>query len=146
MMISDASKPSLPDAEALRARPRVALIDDDPGVRESFSLNLEDGGFDVVAFEGGPSALAWFARGGTADLILLDINLPDMDGYAVLQCLRESAATRSIPVVGISANAMAGDVERAAAAGFSEYLTKPLDVGQFLAVVDRFLYDPIDSI
>jgi CheY-like chemotaxis protein len=48
-------------------------------------------------------------------------------------------------VVGISANAMAGDVERAAAAGFSEYLTKPLDVGQFLAVVDRFLYDPIDS-
>ena len=46
------------------------MIDDDPGVRESVSLNLEDSGFDVIAFEGGPSALAWFARGETADLIV----------------------------------------------------------------------------
>ena len=69
-------------------------------------------------------------------LILLDINLPDMDGYAVLQCLRENEATRAIPVVAISANAMPGDLARGKAAGFAAYITKPLDVDQLLRVVD----------
>ena len=69
-------------------------------------------------------------------LILLDINLPDMDGYAVMQCLREHAATRDIPVVGISANAMPQDLERGKAAGFAAYLTKPLDIDRLLQVVD----------
>jgi len=72
-------------------------------------------------------------------LILLDINLPEMDGFEVLRCLRENPATRNIPVIGISANAMPRDIERARAAGFVDYLTKPLDIGQFLAVVERNL-------
>jgi PAS domain S-box-containing protein len=72
-------------------------------------------------------------------LILLDINLPDMDGYEVLRRLQANPATRSIPVLGISANAMPKDIERALAAGFADYLTKPLDVGQFMAAVDIHL-------
>ncbi|WP_162910968.1 PAS domain S-box protein [Azohydromonas sediminis] len=72
-------------------------------------------------------------------LILLDIGLPDMDGFAVLECLRRSEATRSIPVVAVSANAMPRDVERAKAAGFDAYLTKPLDIAQLLRVVDEML-------
>jgi len=69
-------------------------------------------------------------------LILLDINLPDMDGYAVMQCLREKESTRDIPVVAVSANAMPKDLARGKAAGFAEYLTKPLDVDRLLQVVD----------
>ena len=72
-------------------------------------------------------------------LILLDINLPDMDGYDVMQCLRENPATRDIPVVAISANAMPKDLARGKAAGFQDYLTKPLEVGRLLAVVDAFI-------
>jgi hypothetical protein len=72
-------------------------------------------------------------------LILLDINLPDMDGYAVMKCLRESPVTRDIPVVAISANAMPKDLARGRAAGFADYLTKPLDVAQLLAVLDKVL-------
>lgn len=68
------------------------------------------------------------ARTHQPDLILLDINLPDMDGYAVMQCLRESPLTAHIPVVAVSANAMPKDLERGRAAGFADYLTKPLDV------------------
>jgi hypothetical protein len=69
-------------------------------------------------------------------LILLDINLPEMDGYEVMKCLRENAATRDIAVVAISANAMPGDLARGKAAGFVEYLTKPLEVERLLAVLD----------
>ena len=73
------------------------------------------------------------------DLILLDINLPDMDGYAVMQCLRESDKTRHIPVIAVSANAMPKDLARGEAAGFREYLTKPLEVNKLLKVVDEVI-------
>jgi len=72
-------------------------------------------------------------------LILLDINLPDMDGYAVMQCLRESAVTRDIPVVAISANAMPQDLARGKAAGFVDYLTKPLEVNRLVQVIDGII-------
>ena len=72
-------------------------------------------------------------------LILLDVNLPDLDGYAVMQCLREDATTRGIPVIAVSASAMPRDIERGKAAGFAAYLTKPLDVGRLLRVVDDTL-------
>jgi hypothetical protein len=72
-------------------------------------------------------------------LILLDINLPGMDGYEVMQCLRENPLTRGIPVVAVSANAMPKDLARGKAAGFADYLTKPLDIEQLLRTVDQVL-------
>ena len=72
-------------------------------------------------------------------LILLDINLPDMDGFEVMRRLLENPETRDIPVLAISANAMPDDLARGKAAGFVDYLTKPLDVGVFLAAVDAAL-------
>ncbi|MFM1890954.1 MAG: hypothetical protein RLZ44_31, partial [Pseudomonadota bacterium] len=75
-------------------------------------------------------------------LILLDINLPDMDGYDVLRCLREDAMTRDIPVVAISANAMPKDLARGRAAGFKEYLTKPLEVDRLMRILDELLGTP----
>src|SRR5206468_9456724 len=77
------------------------------------------------------------ARTHKPALILLDINLPDMDGYAVMQCLREHQATRLIPVLAISANAMPKDIERGKAAGFAGYLTKPIDVLELTRTVAR---------
>lgn len=71
------------------------------------------------------------------DLILLDINLPGMDGYEVLQVLKADLQLRHVPVLAVSANAMPKDIERGIAAGFADYLTKPLDVGRFLASIDR---------
>jgi len=73
------------------------------------------------------------------DLILLDITLPDMDGYAVLSRLRAQEEIRTIPVIGISANAMPKDLERARAAGFADYLTKPLDIARLLAAIDELI-------
>lgn len=75
------------------------------------------------------------------DLILLDINLPEMDGYAVMECLQTNIATRTIPVVAISANVMSGDFARGKAAGFAKYLGKPIDISKFLSTIDEILVE-----
>ena len=73
------------------------------------------------------------------DLVLLDIQLPGMDGYEVLRRLRLTEAGRQVPVIAVSANAMAHDVEHGLAAGFVRYLTKPLDMQELLAAVEAAL-------
>ncbi|MDP1928866.1 MAG: response regulator [Thiobacillus sp.] len=72
-------------------------------------------------------------------LILLDINMPGMDGYQLLSVLKAEASLKAVPVVAITANAMPRDIERGKIAGFADYLTKPLDVERFSAVIDRLL-------
>jgi len=73
------------------------------------------------------------------DVILLDINMPDMDGYQILEIFKASALLQNIPVVAVTANAMPRDIERGMAAGFAEYLTKPINVQQFHTALDRLL-------
>lgn len=80
------------------------------------------------------------AMGEKPDLILMDINLPGMDGYEALIQLRNNPATDAIPVIGLSANAMPSDFERAEAAGFDEYLTKPIEANKLLATVFSILF------
>ncbi len=86
-----------------------------------------------------PEAGLRLARETVPDLILLDINLPGMDGYEVLTRLRADAATAGIPVLAVSADAMPEHVERARAAGFDDYLTKPLDAAALFDAVERHL-------
>jgi CheY-like chemotaxis protein len=69
-------------------------------------------------------------------LILLDINLPLMDGYELLKKLRQNETTRQIPVIAVSANAMNSDIERGLSAGFAEYITKPINVRKLLDAID----------
>ncbi|WP_051906796.1 PAS domain S-box protein [Methylomarinum vadi] len=79
------------------------------------------------------------ARSRDPQLILLDINMPVMDGYQVLRVLKNAPDTRHIPVIAITANAMPRDIARGKEAGFADYLTKPLDIRHFNAVIDHFL-------
>lgn len=73
------------------------------------------------------------------DLILLDINMPGMDGYQVLEILQTSDALKNTPVIAVTANAMPRDIEQGKAAGFSDYVTKPLQVNNFLSLIDNYL-------
>jgi PAS domain S-box-containing protein len=79
------------------------------------------------------------ARSHRPDLLLLDIHLPDIDGYKVLALLRADAATRGIPAVAVTAQAMPEDIRRAMAAGFDQHLAKPLDLASFDAMLERML-------
>jgi PAS domain S-box-containing protein len=81
-------------------------------------------------------ALAWSDK---PDLVLLDIQLPGMDGFEVLRRLRADPRTRQVPVLAVSANAMPADRERAAQAGFANYVTKPIDLPRLLSLLDRLL-------
>lgn len=92
---------------------------------------------DNVELQDAPTAEAGIAKAlvDPPDLVLMDINLPGMDGYQALTQLREDARTASVPVVALTANAMKGDLERGQAAGFTGYLTKPIEIGALLEVV-----------
>lgn len=79
------------------------------------------------------------AQRSPPDLVLVDLNLPGMDGFSALQRLRDMPGLTAVPVIAVTANAMRGDVERGLAAGFSRYLTKPLDVVKLLDAVDDAL-------
>ena len=116
----------------------VLYIEDNPDNMMLVKRALEARGYHLLQAADGQKGVE-VAENQEVDLILLDINLPDMDGYAVMQCLREHEATRSIPVVAISANAMPKDIERGKAAGFVAYLTKPIDVAELLRTVTQLL-------
>lgn len=74
-------------------------------------------------------------------LVLMDINLPGMNGYEALEALRADDRTVAVPIVAMTSDAMLGDAERGLAAGFDEYVTKPIDVLSFFDLLDRYLGD-----
>jgi len=118
--------------------PVVFVVDDNPLNLELVSDVLEAAGFRVRQAISGPDALAAVRR-EAPDLLLLDIGLPGMDGYAVLRALRADPATAAILTVALTAYAMAGDQQRVLDAGFDGYLTKPIDTKTFAKAVSAIL-------
>jgi len=123
----------------IRQRQDVLCIEDNPANLRLIERILARRSDVRLLTAGAPGLGLELAQAHRPALILLDINLPDMDGYEVMKCLRENPATRDIPVVAVSANAMPADLARGKAAGFADYLTKPLDLDRLLAAVDRAL-------
>jgi PAS domain S-box-containing protein len=118
---------------------RVLCIEDNPANLRLLERILKQRGGIELLTAAAPGLGLELARAHRPALILLDINLPDMDGYAVLERLRAAPETCAIPVIAISANAMPKDVARGQAAGFAAYLTKPLQIAELLRQVDATL-------
>jgi signal transduction histidine kinase/CheY-like chemotaxis protein len=132
------AQPAIPAVEAVpgRARLDVLCIEDNPANLRLVERILSRRNDVRLLTASAPGLGLELAAAHRPALILLDINLPEMDGYEVMDCLRQDPATRDIPVVAVSANAMPKDLARGKAAGFAHYLTKPLHVDRLVAVLD----------
>ena len=116
----------------------VAVVEDNPDNRLLLRALLGDR-YDLVEFENGADALSAFAL-ALPDLVLLDISLPGMDGNEILSRIRADERSRALPVVALTAHAMAGDREKFLNAGFDDYITKPIvDEMKLISAIDRAL-------
>ena len=116
----------------------IAVVEDNADNRLLLQAIL-DGLYDLVEYENGIDALAGLAA-NLPDLVLLDISLPGMDGNEILARIRADAKLRGLPVIALTAHAMAGDREKYLAAGFNDYITKPIvDETILLSAIERWL-------
>jgi len=132
-------------AEVSPATQRVLYIEDNPVNLMLMEAVLEREPGVLLTCVPQPEHGLDLALAEPPDLILLDIQMPGIDGFEVLRRLRAAGRTRCVPVVAVSANAMPGDIERARAAGFDDYLTKPIDFDRLLSVVRRFRHQLHDA-
>ncbi len=116
----------------------ILLIEDNPQNRYLVKFLLETRGHEILQAETGPQGLE-MAAANHPDLILLDIQLPGMDGHAVAHALKSDPQLQSIPIVAVTSYAMVGDREKCLAAGAEGYIEKPIDPESFGAEVERFL-------
>jgi two-component system, cell cycle response regulator DivK len=120
---------------------KLLLVEDNAESRDGLSRHLTRKGFDVeVAVDGQQGVAA--ARAAAPDLVLMDMSLPVLDGWEATRQLKADPATRHIPVIALTAHAMAGDRDKALAAGCDEYETKPVEFARLLAKIQTLLGGP----
>lgn len=124
---------------------KILLIEDNAQNRYLATFLLEQGGHEVLQAETGPEGLE-IAAEVLPDLILLDIQLPRMDGHAVARELKNDDRLKSIPIVAVTSYAMPGDREKCFAAGAEGYIEKPIDPESFVAEVEQFLRPPREEL
>jgi two-component system, cell cycle response regulator DivK len=115
---------------------KVAVVEDNPDNRMLVQALLEDS-YEISEYETGVEAVNGLGD-DVPDLILLDISLPEMDGTEVLAWIREHPDLKDVPVIALTAHAMSGDREKFLAAGFNDYVTKPI-------VDEAVLFDAIEN-
>ena len=117
---------------------RILIADDKPSSRELVRTMLEHCGYEVIEAADGAEAVEK-ARGSQPQLILLDLQMPELDGFGVIERLRAEACFADTPIVALTASAMHSDGAKVLAAGFSGYITKPIRLAQLRSEVARLL-------
>jgi signal transduction histidine kinase/CheY-like chemotaxis protein/CHASE3 domain sensor protein len=119
----------------------VLIADDD--VRNIFSLSkaLESLRLNVITSTDGKEAMQKLKENSEIDIVLLDMMMPEMDGYETARMIRQNPAWKKLPIIAVTAKAMTGDREKCINAGASDYITKPVDIDQLLSLLRVWLYD-----
>jgi two-component system, cell cycle response regulator DivK len=117
---------------------KILLVEDNEMNRDMLSRRLERKGFDVVMAVDGQAGVD-MASSASPDLILMDLSLPIIDGWEATRRIKADAATQKIPVIALTAHAMAGDEQKAIEAGCDDYDTKPVDLKRLLGKIENFL-------
>jgi CheY-like chemotaxis protein len=121
--------------------PKILLVEDNEMNRDMLSRRLVRKGYPVLIAVDGEQALQ-IAGSESPDLILMDMSLPVMDGWESTRRLKADPATRAIPIIALTAHAMAGDREKALEAGANDYDTKPIDLPRLLSKMEALLSVP----
>jgi two-component system cell cycle response regulator DivK len=116
----------------------ILYIEDNFDNRMLVRRVLEAEGYRVVEAEDGPEGMEWL-RLETPDLVLVDINLPEMDGYEITKRLKQLPSMAGVPVIAMTANVMRGDREKTLAAGCDGYIPKPIDIDVLPEDISKFL-------
>jgi CheY-like chemotaxis protein len=119
---------------------RILLVEDNEANRDSLSRHLQRQGYEVIPAADGREGVA-AARSAAPDLILMDMSLPLLDGWEATRQLKAAPETRHIPILALTAHAMAGDRVKALEAGCDDYDTKPIDLELLLTKVHALLGD-----
>jgi CheY-like chemotaxis protein len=111
-------------------------------VRNTFALAavLEEHGMSVVYAENGKEAIERLEENPDVDLVLMDIMMPELDGYEAMKQIREREQFARLPIISLTAKAMKGDRDKSIGAGASDYITKPVDTDQLLSLMRVWLY------
>jgi len=119
---------------------KILLVDDD--VRNVFALvsMLEEKQMEVIVGENGVEALALLSQESDIDLVIMDIMMPEMDGYETMRKIREQSRFHQLPIIALTAKAMKGDKSKCIEAGANDYLTKPVDKNKLLSLMRVWLY------
>ncbi len=118
--------------------PKVLVVEDNEMNRDMLSRRLQRRGYEVIVSVDGEDGVRK-ARSDSPDIILMDMDLPILDGWAATRKLKASPETRSIPVIALTAHAMAGDREKALEAGCDDYDTKPVEFSRLTEKMEKLL-------
>jgi len=117
---------------------KILLVEDNEMNRDMLSRRLERKGYEVIIAVDGQAGVDMASSAGP-DLILMDLSLPVMDGWEAARRIKADAATQNIPVIALTAHAMAGDEQKALEAGCDDYDTKPVELNRLLGKIDKLL-------
>jgi len=122
------------------SRCKVLVVDDD--VRNIFALTtiLENQNMEVLSATNGRQAIEIIQKTPDLSVVLMDIMMPEMDGYETMQVIRRNLSFRRLPIIALTAKAMKGDREKCLEAGASEYLAKPVNTEQLLSALRMWLH------
>src|SRR5690242_16695522 len=115
----------------------ILVIDDDDRNIFALSAVLRAKGFDCLDATSAPAGIDLLRNNGQIDVVLMDMMMPDMDGYEAIKIIKSDAAIASIPIVAVTAQAMRGDEEKVLAGGADAYISKPVDVDKLLEVLSE---------
>lgn len=118
--------------------PKILLVEDNEMNRDMLSRRLERKGHQIIIAVDGEQGVA-MAQSESPDLILMDMSLPILDGWAATRQLKATPATESIPIIALTAHAMSGDREKCMAAGCDDYDTKPVEFNRLLEKIQALL-------
>ena len=118
--------------------PRILIVEDNEENRDALSRRLERRGFEVLMATDGAAGVE-MAKTEKPDLILMDMNMPQVDGWEATRRIKAETDLQQIPVIALTAHAMAGDRERALEAGCTDYHTKPIEFPKLMTQIETVL-------